>query len=557
MAMNSHWLICGPTGAGKSTLLETELMKRAGRYSIVGIFPHAGDVATRLVQRLWFMHRKKVVWDSASSFDRVFRLRRCLPSEGEGFRRKVENDETKQRLIEAMLARRQQQNVYEMPLIEDGLARGLDLWLNQTPIKPESWINDAFRPGEADRPNRRYAQLLAECSDNEAYQRAVEVNGWTKQERLKTLLPAKRVVEGTFGSPLYLSRTEGKVSLGELIDEGKMCFFEGSSTVSRPAARFWFITIIHEVCRAVERGVKKPVILVIDEASSWVLVDSYLCRMLAELRKFGLQVWISVQVPSFDDEKTLEEILTNCNRIYCFRPQSKETAILMGYLMGMPVLDPDAVHWIEERFRQVHDGYFKAPTESMTRGETEDVSLTETWSSSSKRGTNEGFSEDERTGETINKDSVSENSSSGQGHRWGSSSDETRGIGGAKSVRSGKSQSKTDGFQYLSKFKEVKQEIPHYFSVSDQVTILTGKMMSMEVGECMVKDQGKVWFEKVKKLPEIPGFKSLQDLRMQEIRTEIKSQALFQEPFTEEPPKRPNAADRVNNKDGQNEPGEP
>ena len=532
----AHWFVVGPTGTGKTTVIEKKIVERWDGCSIVGIFPHHDDAVPRLVKRRW-RTKRDVVWDSAGSIDRVLALKKSLPSlSNNQYERQMDNEATKDRIIEGLLARRLQQNVYEMPLIEDGLDRGLGLWLNQDPIKPESWIKYAFRP-----QSKHYRQMVAECIHEDAVERVTETESWTPSRQLETLLPAKRAVEGAFGSPIYQARLDGDRSLGDLLDDRQKVFFEGHPKASRAGTRWLFITVIHEVCKYVERGARHPVILVIDEASSWLLVDPYLCRMFQELRKKKVEVWISVQNPIFGDPWVTNEVMTNCTKKTCFRPETQDVAEMMGYVMGMPLANPYAIQWIEERWRQVHAGYDTVKTLTKNWGTSYGNVWGTNWSENQTKSSAIAIGGNVVRGKTAtagktNSRQLGEDGRKTEGEQEGeaetfqegnsrvdtNSIGNTKGIGGSEGGSRQQQEGFSEAIHFLSRFELEKDEIPHYFKMRDQVDIMISKMMQMETGEAVTKLKGAVHFEKVARLEPVKEVACLVDLKTKEIQGELK-----------------------------------
>jgi len=555
--------------------------------TIVAISPHVGDLGSKILHSL---DGEKCVLVRVGDTERVPRLDLFRPSKkANEFERAQENDEKSRRFIDILLARRGQIGLHERPLIEDGLTAVTNLWMYQNPVKPLSWLPYGF-----DVMHPAFEAMIRDCTNQAAVWKCEQWRDMPKSERFRTLLPAQRVLDGGFSSPTFQAMIDGKNSVEKWLDEGRRIIVETMPGVSENGARLLFLTFIQSVIWYKRSGGKRRVILIIDEALNWSLVDGYLLRAMAELLKFGLEIWVSVQTLNFEEESTIEGLLACCYWWEVYRVASPKVLDICSRFMLRTDLDPHRIHHVEVRKQQFHDGYYSVDTEQTNTGGAKTIGKQSGWSLAQNKGTsianteggsyaiaeNGGIDEtrtitdrdrvDDKTGlkisETISavseieRDGRTVTDTHNRAQTQTTQEGETRGINGSNSEQVTESWGKTLGKQYLSQYRIEEQTIEHFMPVGDQLTIeqekLRQALQTLQVGERFVNAGGRVFREKIEMLPEPYSWVPREKV-VQKIIDRVMSQPFYEKPSSvqvpridEEPPK--GAAARYKEKRGWN-----
>lgn len=441
----------GPTRMGKRVgtvrnMMDVHLSHPDVRFVVIA--PHEQDIGRDTIHALDGKDCVRVKLGEP----RVLRLKLLPRSKAATpYLRAIENDEQKRRFADLLLSRRGQFALYERPLIEEGLMAALSLWLYQEYDRPFSWLRHAL-----DFEHPKYLRMFAECTDAEAKWKHEQYRQMPKLERLRATTPAARCLGG-IDSPAFLAVCDGDVTVGDLLDDGKHIVFEGTRGVSENSQRLLFLTGAQGVYSYFRSGGTRRVVMVVDEANSWNLVDGYSCRAMAEMQKWGFSQWILCQTLDFGDPAVTESVLTNCGRVEMYRTTSPSMIELSSILFGIPSLDPHLVHHSDARERQLIEGY----------------EAVETHSSSDSRSTDNS----EHSGGSVSEEKQTTN--------WGNGN------------RAASGQSWTTGQQWLPQHRSVWDETKHYYALNDLLLLAKKVGMELGVGERLVKDGSKVWRERV------------------------------------------------------------
>lgn len=344
--------------------------------------------------------------------------------------------EIRERIFEAkavMLRSRGMLDASKSPLIDEGLTAALNLYLYQKTPVAFSMLKRCFNK-ESD----AHQYLVANCTNPEWVSKFKYYGSLPLQQWEYKCGPAQRVLDVICTSPQFRKRSLPTFDLTGFLNRGGMLLLSGKSkgNLSRGDMGLLMGMVILMVIQAARSGqLSRRVVLIIDEGVNASLIDGHVARALAEAAKWGLEIQLIVQNPTrFPSPEIRDAVYQNCATQYVFKQVDHEAARYAASLIGIPNLEPLKVRYVEIRHRTIEDQFdlIEIPIESSSVTEDED---------------------------------------------------------GNKRV--GKSQS----VQKRPRRINVEDEIPHYWSLDDQIQLYTQMIVNLEVGECFIRQGNYVTSE--------------------------------------------------------------
>ena len=206
-------LIVGSTGSGKSEGEMVELIRLADRgdCAVVLLDGH-GPLALRTAGH-WAArgHEARIVYEPLHATDRVL----CwdmLPksTSPDPSRRRIEDDETREELVQCFLAQRNLATVADRPLTKEWLEAAITLCLLQPDAEPLTSLPAAFRVGSPE-----YERLLRDCAHPETIARFRDLERLRRRNEVQYEIQtgaARRLLDIVCGSEVVRLRAVVHVS---------------------------------------------------------------------------------------------------------------------------------------------------------------------------------------------------------------------------------------------------------------------------------------------------------------------------------------------------------
>lgn len=325
-----HELDVGSSGSGKSQgkrgkiILAAEARPKMG---IVVLDPHPDSLAWNgFVDLTSRGYEKRIVFDDLSTFDKVPQYRFIRRSKARSeLQRAAENDQTAKEFLDLVLRRRGMDSAAANPQLEECSLFAILLLVHQPYDRPESDIAFAYQPDHG-----TFRAMVATCTDPQTKSWFEKVADGTIKRGIYR--PAQRLLEGTVGNPVFAARCGTSFDLWEHLRNGGIYIMQGGGMgVSDDALGVCFGAIANLVNRFV-RVRPKPwprIMLVMDEATNCGLITTREMKLLAECRKWNLDMHIMVQQPDFPSTKIRSGVLSNTqihNWYMCMNPDVQHIA---------------------------------------------------------------------------------------------------------------------------------------------------------------------------------------------------------------------------------------
>ena len=309
-------------------------------------------------------HKKLILHENVADLDKTLGFEfLSYPASKEWIEKQREKDLYIDEFTGTALWRRGMDNPWEHPWIDEYCRLACRTYLTQKVKLPLFLLPYALKP-DCD----QFTTFLVNTLDKDVkYELKKLAKNRRDQEQSK---PAERILTAMCHSPALMARCQRTFDLEEALLDRKIILLSGRGEISETAKRDIFGCVIRKVSQTVRRyfaRTGKPLIvrIVIDEALNSRLISSFEIRDLLEGQKMGLSYDILSQV-TIDSKDIMNGIYQGCNRLELFRHGSDLLAEEGARQIGVPILDPHAIHHTDERRRQVVTGYERVWTESYT-----------------------------------------------------------------------------------------------------------------------------------------------------------------------------------------------
>ncbi len=355
-------LIVGSTGSGKSEGEMVELVRSAERRDCaVVLLDGHGPLALRTAGH-WAArgHEARIVYEPLHATDRVL----CwdmLPKSvsPDPSRRRIEDDETREELVQCFLAQRNLATVADRPLTKEWLEAAITLCLCQPSPEPLASLVAAFRVGSP-----TYERLLGRCERSDVAAKFRDVEQLKRRNAVQYDIQTgagRRLVDLVCDSEVVRLRSRiGPFAWLPALRGRTLIAFDGGGIRSREIKRTVFLLASMQVIHAVRRHFAEtqtplPVVLVLEEAGALGLVTPFVLAALQELRKAGLALHIITQSSAdFGDHALFESVLANCPWVAWHQSLSPADQDLGAKVLSNTAFDAHSVHYT--RPRQIRDG---------------------------------------------------------------------------------------------------------------------------------------------------------------------------------------------------------
>jgi hypothetical protein len=295
-------------------------------------------------------------------------------------RRAIEDAETRDEVVQCLLAPRNIMSLADRPWTKEWLEAAIDLCLSQPGPEPLTSLTSAFRPGSP-----AYERLLRHCARDDLVAKFRDLERLRRRSEVQFELltgASRRLAEAVCASEVVRLRARpGPFDWLAALRERRLVAFDGGGLRSRDLKRTLFLLaglrVIHAVRRHfAETRAPLKVALVLEEAGALGLVTPFVLGAMQELRKAGLAVHAITQ-SSLDlgDRALFEALLANAPVqawYQCLSPADQE---LGARALANATFDPLAVHYT--RTRSAAEGAEPVTTES--HGEATDLRTGAGW----------------------------------------------------------------------------------------------------------------------------------------------------------------------------------
>ena len=307
-------IVVGSTRSGKSmAAIHAILSAVMLGWAVVCIDPHSDSLGWNLLVQLTARgFRRRVIFDRLSCLDRVPGYNLIRSSNARcPLRRKSENEELRDQLVELASRRRGTTNLALNPQTEEFTHAAFDLLLQQDhPLEPDDPMY-VFEP-----TSRELNRLIRHCTADLVRQKFQDIQSGKIRPNLYAA--SKRLIQGTVGSTAFRIRCGQSFDLGDFLNNRGVLIVEGGySGVSDDAKRTIMGGIILQTIQFIRRRrrARPRVLLCMDEATNAGLIGEagHEVRALAECQKWGLDCQILVQQP-IQSKGISEQVFSNCVR---------------------------------------------------------------------------------------------------------------------------------------------------------------------------------------------------------------------------------------------------
>lgn len=350
-----HSLICGASGSGKSEGVLCDLVEEAeaGESAMILLDPH-GPLADEFLLHLAtrkMLHR--VIYDRLADTDRVPCYDWLVPSTAPKlYDRMTEDDRSTRRFTSFIVRREGKKDTKQSPIIEAGIFNALRLFIHQPKVPPLNWLAGVYTPF-----SEVAKQLTATCTDQDTKDQFTKLLRFNPQTFDYHTGAADRRFRSLFGLPSFSLRCSGATFDFDEFLKNKGIHILSGDGCDPDVVSVVMSSIIWKAIDFAKRKQNFPVIVTVDEALNFNLIDVQELQALGEVRKFRLRFNILVQALNFASDEIRDTVLQNCSHHRWHKQGSPDAAALAAQDIGKRIIDPLKVHHTEYRTRTADAGY--------------------------------------------------------------------------------------------------------------------------------------------------------------------------------------------------------